>query len=562
MEIRHIVELLIFITMLCIFAPLFGMFAAKVMEGKRTILHPVFGWLERGLYRIGGIDPGTEMSWKTYALSLLLFNGAGFIIMFLILLFQKNLPLNQPGAESMSWHLALNTAVSFVTNTNWQAYSGEAALSWLAQTAGCTVQNFLSAAAGIAVLAALSRAFRRSESPSIGNFWADCVRSFVYILLPISMIAAVLLISQGVIQNFHEYAHIRTLEGIEQIIPSGPAASQIAIKQIGTNGGGFFGVNSAHPFENPTPVSNFIELLSIFLIPSALVFMFGWMIGSRKQALVIFAVMMTLFIGGLSLAVHSELGAHRVHQSYLMEGKEVRFGKFDSTLWDTATTCASSGSTNSALDSASPLTGLVMLFNMMTGEIIFGGVGSGMYGMLMYAILTIFIAGLMVGRTPEYLGKKIGSREIKMASIALLIPGFSILTFSGIACLMPAGLSSLGNGGPHGLTEILYAFTSASQNNGSSFGGLSTNTVFYNLATAAAMLTGRYAVIIPVLALTGSVASQKTLSPSEGTFRTDTAVFGIFLLSVIMIVGALTFFPALALGPVLDHLLLTAGHLF
>jgi K+-transporting ATPase ATPase A chain len=562
MESRYIFEIALFIGLLCIFAPLLGALTAKIMEGNRTFLHPVLSPIEHGIYRLSGINPEAEMSWSQYALALILFNAAGFLLMFIILLLQRFLPLNQPGAPSMSWPLALNTAVSFVTNTNWQAYSGESSLSWFSQMAGCTVQNFLSGATGIAVLAALSRAFSRSDSSTIGNFWADCVRSFLYILLPLSFILAIILISQGVVQNFASYLHIHTLEGADQVIAGGPAASQIAIKQIGTNGGGFFGVNSAHPFENPTPIANFIELFSIFLVPAALVFMFGRMIRAQKQGIVLFAVMLTLFAAGLFVTVHSELLPNTAHAAVSLEGKDLRFGAIDSALWDEVTTCASSGSTNAALDSAAPLTGLMMLFNMMTGEIIFGGVGSGMYGMIMYAILTIFIAGLMVGRTPEYLGKKIGGREIKMASIALLVPSFAILTLSAIACMIPAGTSSLGNTGPHGLSEILYAFTSASENNGSAFGGLNVNTVFYNLTTAAAMIIGRFSVIVPVLAVAGSVASQKTLAPSEGTFRTDTLIFAVFLLSVIFIVGALTFFPALALGPVLDHLLTSAGHLF
>ena len=500
------------------------------------------------------------MTWKTYTFSLLLFSGIGGLFLFILQLFQEYIPGNPNHLTNVPWHLAFNTTISFITNTNWQSYSGESTMSYLVQSLGLTVQNFLSAAIGISVLVALIRGFNRSSTGTIGNFWIDLVRSTLFILLPLSILLTIPLVQQGTIQNFNPNQIIKTMEGADQVLPMGPAASQIAIKQLGTNGGGFFGVNSSHPFENPTPLTNLLQMIAILLIPVALVFSFGRLLNKPKEAKAIFMVMLFLLILSLSVSLYSE----SVYNSTLnieksLEGKEVRFGTTSSVLWSTVTTCASNGSVNAMHESMNPLSGLAQLVNMMLGEIIFGGVGSGLYGMILFIILTVFIAGLLVGRTPEYLGKKIESFEIRMTMIGVLIPGLAILVFSFIALARNNGLTELTNSGPHGLSSILYAYTSAAGNNGSAFAGLAANNPFYNITLGIAMLIGRFGVIIPTLAIAGSLASKKSIAASSGTLRTDSTLFNIILIGVIMIVGGLTFFPALSLGPIAETILMNQG---
>jgi potassium-transporting ATPase potassium-binding subunit len=554
------IQIIIFLVLLVSLAPVLGKYMARVFTGEKHLLRPVFGWLENLIYRLSGKGNDEEMNWKTYLYAVLLFNMFGFVVLFLLLIFQAHLPLNTEKLPNVSWHLAFNTAMSFTTNTNWQSYSGENTLSYLIQMLGLTVQNFVSAATGIAVALALFRGLTRKTTEALGNFWTDMTRSIVYVLLPLSIVLTILLVGQGAVQTFSHYVKATTLQGTEQVIPLGPAASQIAIKQLGTNGGGFFGANSAHPFENPTPFSNFLELLAIIIIPAGLVFTFGYYMKSKRQAMAIFITMFSLFVAGLAFSLWSEYQLnHVLNVSGSMEGKETRIGVTNSVLWSVATSVTSSGSVNAMHDSLSPLSGLVAMFNLMLGEIIFGGVGSGMYGMLIFVLLTVFLAGLMVGRTPEYLGKKVEAYEIKMAILAILAPSIVIKIFTAIACTIPAGLAGLNNAGPHGLSEILYAFSSAAGNNGSAFGGLNTNTVFYNLMMGSGMFIGRFGIIIPVMAIAGSMAKKKITPVSSGTFRTDNWLFVMLLLSVILIVGGLTFFPPLALGPIVEHLLMNLG---
>jgi K+-transporting ATPase ATPase A chain len=556
-------QVVFYLVALTVFTPLLGGYMARVFDGERNFLHPVFGKLVNLIYRLGGVDTKESMNWKTYTIALLAFNFFGSFVVFLLQLFQFYLPLNPQGLQNISWDLSLNTAVSFMTNTNWQSYAGETTLSYLVQMAGLTVQNFLSAATGIAVMIALIRGIVRKTTNDIGNFWVDLVRSTVYVLLPLAILFAILFAGQGVVQTFSNYNAVTTLEGMQQTIPLGPAASQIAIKQLGTNGGGFFNVNSAHPFENPTPFSNFLEMLAILLIPSALVYTYGKMVGSTRQGWTLWGCMMFLFILGITISLWSEYHKNPVHQiSAAMEGKETRFGVTNSVLWSVATTDASNGSVNAMQDSLTPLSGFIAMLNIMLGEVVFGGVGAGMYGMLVFVILTVFIAGLMVGRTPEYLGKKIEAFEVKMAALAVLAPCVVILVFSAIASVMNVGLSSVGNSGPHGFSEILYAFTSAAGNNGSAFAGLNTNTLFYNITMAIGMLIGRFGVLVPMLAIGGSLARKKIIPVSSGTFKTDTLLFATLLIGVILIVGALTFFPALSLGPIIENLLMLKGQSF
>jgi K+-transporting ATPase ATPase A chain len=536
-------------------APFLGRYIAKVFTDSKplTFLAPV----ERIIYRFSGIDPGREMHWTHYLGALLLFNGIGLVTVFIVQIAQGLLPLNPEHLKGVDPLLAFNTAVSFVTNTNWQAYSGESTMSYLVQMIGLTVQNFLSAATGLAVMVALARGIIRQKSGTIGNFWVDTVRATLYILLPLSVILAVILIGQGVVQTFSPYVNVHTLAGADQIIPVGPAASQIAIKQIGTNGGGFFSVNSAHPFENPTPFSNFLEMVSILLIPVAQVFAFGRLIKNQKHGHTIFGVMATILIVGFCIAWFSEVStASIVGVPGMMEGKECRFGIMNSVLWETATTAASNGSVNAMHDSMSPLAILVAFINMMLGEIVFGGVGSGLYGMIIFVLLTIFLVGLMVGRTPEYLGKKIESREIRWTMAGLLIPNLLILIGSAIAFLNSSATAGILNNGPHGLSEIVYACTSAAANNGSALAGLSVNSPFYNSLLPVLMLLGRFGVIIPVLVITGSLAGKHQIAENEGTFHADNTLFAIVLLVSILIVAALTFVPVLLLGPVAEHLLM------
>jgi potassium-transporting ATPase potassium-binding subunit len=558
-----LLQIAAFIGALVLLTPPLGAFMARVLTGGRTFLHPILGPLERATYRLAGIDPTREMTWRAYAVALMVFNTAGFLILLAILLAQGVLPLNPQSLSGLKFPLAFNTASSFMTNTNWQAYSGEAALSYFSQMIGLNFQNFVSAATGIAAFAAVARGFARHSTQTLGNFWADLVRSTLYILLPLCIALAIVLVSQGVVQNFSGYLTVKTVEGAEQVIPQGPAASQIAIKQLGTNGGGFFGVNSAHPFENPTPLSNFLQALAILLLPAALTHTFGVMVGDRRQGWAIFAAMMVLFIGGLALSGWAETQPNPITQlASNMEGKEQRFGVMNSVLWSTATTAASNGSVNAMHDSLSPLAGGVALFNMMLGEIIFGGVGCGLYGMLMYVLLTVFIAGLMVGRTPEYLGKKIEAYEMRLAILVLIVPSALVLIGATIACLYPTALASLANNGPHGLGEILYAFASAANNNGSAFAGLSADTPFYNYALGICMFVGRFVCLLPVLAIAGSLAAKKNAPISSGTFPTNGLPFVILLLAIILIVGALTHLPALALGPIAEHVLMLQGRTF
>jgi potassium-transporting ATPase potassium-binding subunit len=549
-------QILVYLLILLLLIPVMGSYMAKVFLDEKHFLSPVLLPLEKFFYRSLSIDTG-EMDWKKYTRSLLYFNLGGFLFLFGIMLIQQYLPLNPQKLPGVPWPLAFNTAVSFVTNTNWQAYGGENTMSYLVQMLGLTVQNFLSAATGIAVMLAIVRGLSRKTTSTIGNFWVDMTKSVIYILLPLSVLFSIVLLGEGVVQTFKPYEKAITIEGQEQVIPLGPVASQIAIKQIGTNGGGYFNANSAHPFENPTPLSNFLEMLAILLIPAALTITYGKMTGSKRQGYTILAVMFLLLVTGIIISYYSETSFRMLNGvNVSMEGKESRFGIGNSVLWSVVTTDASNGSVNAMHDSLTPLSGMVAMFNIMLGEIVFGGVGSGIYGILMFIILTVFIAGLMVGRSPEFLGKKIEAPEVKMAILAILLPNFVILVFTSIALMTNAGLSSLNNPGPHGLSEILYAFTSAAGNNGSAFAGLNANTVFYNILTGIGMIIGRFGVIIPALAISGSMAVKKVTPVSAGTFRTDTWLFGLLLISVILIVGGLTFFPALSFGPVVEHLLM------
>ncbi|WP_374001764.1 potassium-transporting ATPase subunit KdpA [Bdellovibrio bacteriovorus] len=541
--------------------PVLGGYMARVFQGERTWVTPLLRPLEGFIYKLSGVLENEEMTWRRYAWSLLCFNVLGLGFLMALQMFQALLPLNPEGLGNLTWHLAFNTAVSFVTNTNWQSYSGESTMSYLTQMLGLGVQNFVSAATGFAVFLAFTRGMARKQMSTLGNFWVDLTRSTVYVLLPAALILAICLVGQGVVQNFSEYQKVVTLEGAEQALPQGPAASQIAIKQLGSNGGGFFGVNSAHPYENPTPFSNFLQMISLILLASGCTYAFGVMVNAKKQGWVLFATMMSILILMLSVSLSSEYGSNPViGQAALMEGKETRFGVTNSVLWSVLTTSASNGSVNSMHGSLSPLSGGVAMVNMMLGEVIFGGVGAGMYGMLLFALLSVFISGLMVGRTPEYLGKKIEAREMIWVVVGVLAPCATILTFSACALIVPAGVAGMAHQGPHGLSEALYAFTSAAGNNGSAFASLSVNAPFYNVMLALAMLIGRFAIIFPVLAVAGSLVQKNVAPLSLGTFRTDTVLFAFVLAMVILVVGALTFFPVLSLGPVLEHLLMMRGH--
>ena len=563
MSTSDVIQIAVYVAALVLLAPVLGVYMARVFSGESHFLSRTLGWLERIIYKLAGIDSGREMSWKGYAVALLVFKALCIVVVYLIQVLQGLLPGNPQHLGAPSWHLALNTAISFVTNTNWQAYAGETTMSYLTQMIALTVQNFLSAAGGIAVMLALIRGIVRRTSQTVGNFWVDMVRSVVYVLLPLSIILALLLAGQGVIQTMAPAQTVTTLEGGSQTIPLGPVASQIAIKQLGTNGGGFFNANSAHPFENPTPFSNFLEMLALLLIPAALTYTYGRMVGSRKQGILLFTVMLLLFLGALAVSLKSEFAANpALGTATNMEGKETRLGIVNSVLWSVATTDASNGSVNAMHESLSPLAGGVCMFNIMLGEIVFGGVGSGLYGMLLFVLMTVFLAGLMVGRTPEYLGKKIEAREMQMVILAILAPSAAILLGAGIACVFPIALSGVSTNGPHGLSEILYAYTSAAGNNGSAFAGLNANTPYYNLTLGLTMLIGRFAVIFPTLAIAGSLAAKKYSPPSAGTFATDNTIFAVLLVGVIVIVGALTFVPALSLGPVIEHFLMNAGRVF
>ncbi len=558
MLVPDVIQLATLAILLVALTPLLGGFMARVFEGQPHIFTKPLGWLERVVYTGSGISSKAEMNWKEYATSLIFFNVIGILFVFGLQMLQAHLPLNPQGVAGVSWHSALNTAVSFVTNTNWQGYAGETTMSYLTQMLGLTSQNFVSAATGIAVAVALARGIAQKSSSSLGNFWVDLTRATIYILLPGSIIYALFLVGEGVVQTFSPYAAATTLEGAKQTLPLGPAASQISIKMLGTNGGGFFNANSAHPFENPTPLSNFVQMLSIFLIPAALTFTFGTIAKNRRHGWVIFGTMFALFVGILALALASEF----LYNPVLMEGKETRFGAFSSVLFAMITTMASCGAINTLHSSLSPLTGGLAMLNMQVGEVIFGGVGAGLYGMMLFVILTVFLAGLMVGRSPEYLGKKIEAREVTMVILAILAPSTMILLGTGLSVVLPTALASVSSAGPHGFSEILYAFTSAAANNGSAFAGLNANTPYYNVMLAIAMFVGRFAVILPVLAVAGSFAAKKISPPSPGTFEVDTPLFGGLLIAVILIVGGLTFFPALALGPIVEHLLMLRDQTF
>jgi K+-transporting ATPase ATPase A chain len=588
-------QIVLYLLMLVACVKPLGAFMAHVYEGERTFLSPVLGPLERLTYRIAGIDAAHEHDWKKYTLAVLAFNLVGVLVVYLLQRLQHVLPLNPQAFAAPSPDSAFNTAVSFATNTNWQGYGGESTMSYLTQMLGFGVQNFVSAASGMAVLVALIRGFVRRQATGLGNFWVDVTRGTLYVLLPLSTILALVLVSQGVVQSFAPYRTVGLVEPVtvqmpqtdatgnpvtdakgvavtapqvvtEQTIPLGPAASQIAIKQLGTNGGGFFNVNSAHPFENPNPLTNFLEVLAILLIPAALCYTFGRMIGDTRQGWALLAAMLVIFVpltfagyaaeqaGNPLLGTTVDQQASALQSGGNMEGKEVRFGIANSVLWASATTAASNGSVNAMHGSFTPLGGLVPMWLIQLGEVVFGGVGSGLYGMLMFAIVAVFIAGLMVGRTPEYLGKKIEAYEVKMASLVLLIPCAVVLIGTAVASVVPDAVANVGNPGPHGFSEILYAFSSAGNNNGSAFGGLSANNPFYNVALGIAMWLARYWLMIPVLAIAGSLAAKRTMATTAGTLPTHGPLFVSLLVGVVLLVGALTFVPALALGPVVEHL--------
>ena len=564
--------ILYFVTLLLLAKPL-GVYMAAVYENRPVLINRLLASLEAGIYRFSGVKPEQEMRWKEYAAALLWFNLFGGLAVFALQMLQAYLPLNPQQMNNVSVDSAFNTAVSFITNTNWQGYSGETTMSYLTQILGLSVQNFVSAATGMAVLVAMIRGFQRKHSETIGNFWADLTRGTLYILMPLSFVLALVLAGQGVVQTFKPYHTLPLVEQVgtatettTQTLALGPAASQVAIKQLGTNGGGFFNANSAHPFENPTPLSNFLEMLSLLLIPAALCHTFGTMVGDSRQGWAILSAMTLVMVGLVFVTAAYEqsgnpaLTALGIEQSVSidqsggnMEGKETRFGIVNSALWATATAAASNGSVNAMHDSFTPLGGLVPMWLIQLGEVIFGGVGSGLYGMLVFALIAVFVAGLMIGRTPEYLGKKIEAFEIKMAAIIILIPAFFILGGTAIAIMVEAGKTAVANPGAHGFSEILYAFSSAAGNNGSAFAGLSANSPFYNIALGIVMLFGRYGIIIPVLAIAGSLAEKKTVPTTLGTLSTHTPLFVMLLIGIVLLVGALTFVPALALGPVVEH---------
>jgi K+-transporting ATPase ATPase A chain len=575
MTANGIAQILVFLAVIAALAVPFGTYMARVFSGERTLLSPVLVPVEKFLYRLSGVDATREQNWVTYAVAMLLFNLFCFVSLYALLRLQAFLPFNPQGMTAVASDLSLNTAVSFTTNTNWQNYGGETTLSYLVQMAGLTVHNFVSAATGVAMCIALIRGFVRRSGTTIGNFWVDLTRCNLYVLLPVSIIGALVFAWQGMPQNLGAYVVAHTLEGAKQVIAQGPVASQIVIKTFGTNGGGFFNANAAHPYENPTALTNVLTVMLEFGIGAGLTMTFGRMVGNLKQGWALFGAMAILFLAGVFVSYQAESAgnpaftplaisqqASDVQAGGNMEGKEVRFGIADSSLFETTTTDTSTGAVNSAHDSYTPIGGLVPIVNMQLGEIIFGGVGCGLYGMLLFAILAVFIAGLMVGRTPEYLGKKIESREVKMAMLAILSVPLSALGFTAIASVLPAGLAGIANNGPHGFSEILYAYTSQTANNGSAFGGLSGNTMFYNLTGAAAMLIGRFAIAVPVLAIAGSLVGKKLVPASAGTFPTDNGLFVGLLLGVIIITGGLIYFPADILGPVIEHLQMQAGKLY
>jgi K+-transporting ATPase ATPase A chain len=575
MTISGWVQIALFSVIVILITRPLGGYMTRVFNGERTFLSPVLRPVERAVYWCCGVDEKEEQHWLTYAVAMLLFSVAGFVTLYALQRFQDILPFNPQGQSAVAPDLAFNTSVSFVTNTNWQAYSGETTMSYLTQMAGLTVHNFVSAATGIAMALALIRGFVRREAKTIGNFWVDLTRCTLYILLPISIVVGLVLVWQGVPQNLGAYVDATTLEGAKQTIAQGPVASQEIIKELGTNGGGFFNANSSHPYENPNSVTNLIELVAIFSIGAALTNVLGRMVKDERQGWAIFAAMGLLFVAGVATAYWSEAHGNPAFAQYSvdttasatqaggnMEGKEVRFAPALSALWATVTTDTSCGAVNSLHDSYLPIGGMVPLINMQLGEVIFGGVGSGLYGILAFAIAAMFVAGLMVGRTPEYLGKKLEAKEVKMTILALLSLPLSILGWTALATILPAGLAGIANGGPHGFSEILYAYTEGTANNGSAFAGLSANTIFYNLTIAAAMLIGRFIFVIPMLAVAGSLAQKKLLAPSAGTFPTHRPLFVGLLVGVILIMGGLTYFPAVSLGPAVEQVAMNQGKLF
>ena len=544
-----------------------GWYMTRVFNGDRTFLSPILRPVELGLYRLGGVDESREQHWLTYTVAMLFFHVGGFLILYGLLRLQGFLPFNPQGMTAVPEYLSFNTAVSFITNTNWQNYGGESTLSYLVQMLGLTHQNFLSAATGIVLAVALVRGFARASAKTVGNFWVDITRCTLYILMPICIPFALILVWQGMPQTLGAYVDATTLEGAKQTIAVGPVASQVAIKMLGTNGGGFFNANAAHPFENPTALSNFLQIVSIFALGAALTNVFGRMVGDQRQGWAILAAMGVLFIAGVAVAYWAEAAGNPQFAGLgldpaNMEGKEVRFGVALSALFAVITTAASCGAVNAMHDSFTPLGGMIPLINMELGEIIVGGVGAGLYGMLIFVVITIFVAGLMVGRTPEYVGKKIEAKEVKMAMLAILVLPLMFLGWTAVATVLPSAVASIANPGPHGFSEILYLFTSSTANNGSAFGGITGNTPFYNTTGAVAMFVGRFFMIIPAMAIAGSLAAKKTLPPSAGTFPTHGGLFVGLLVGVILIIGGLTFFPALALGPIVEQLAMSAGTLF
>jgi K+-transporting ATPase ATPase A chain len=561
------VQIILYCAVVVALAKPLGWYMTRVFNGERTVLSPVLRPIESTLYWAAGVGEKREQHWITYTTAMLLFNAAGFVLLYGLLRLQASLPFNPAEMSAVAPDLAFNTAVSFVTNTNWQNYGGESTLSYLVQMAGLTVQNFISAATGIALAVAMIRGFSRASAKTIGNFWLDVTRCTLYILLPICIIYALFLVWQGMPQTLGAYVDAETLEGAKQTIAVGPVASQVAIKMLGTNGGGFFNANASHPFENPTALSNFAQMTSIFVIGAALTNVFGRMVGNERQGWAILAVMGVLFVAGVAAAYWAEARGNDAFTALglaggNMEGKEVRFGIVASALFAVVTTAASCGAVNAMHDSFTALGGMIPLINIQLGEIIVGGVGAGLYGMLLFVILAIFVAGLMVGRTPEYVGKKIETKEVKMAMLAILILPLMILGWTAVAVVYPTAVASMANTGPHGFSEVLYAFSSQTGNNGSAFAGLTGNIAFYNLTGAVAMLVGRFWMIIPAMAIAGSLAAKKTVPPSAGTFPTTGGLFVGLVVGVILIVGGLTFFPALALGPIVEHLAMTSNTLF
>jgi potassium-transporting ATPase potassium-binding subunit len=561
------IQILLFCAVLIALVKPLGWYMTRVFNGERTFMSPVLRPVEVAIYRISGVEERREQHWVNYTIAMLFFHVGGFLILYALMRLQAMLPFNPAEQSAVAQDLSFNTAISFITNTNWQNYGGESTMSYLVQMLGLTHQNFLSAATGIALAVALIRGFSRSSTRTIGNFWVDVTRTTLYVLLPICVLYTIFLVWQGIPQTLGAYVEATTLEGGKQTIAVGPVASQVAIKMLGTNGGGFFNANAAHPFENPTALSNFVQILSIFVIGASLTNVFGRMVGNQRHGWAILAVMGVLFLSGVIVTYWAEAGGTAPLEALglgggNMEGKEVRFGIVASSLFAVVTTAASCGAVNAMHDSFTALGGMIPLINMQLGEIIVGGVGAGLYGMLLFVVLSIFVAGLMVGRTPEYVGKKIEAREVKMAMLAILVLPLMYLGWTAVAVVSPSAVASMANAGPHGFTEVLYAYTSATGNNGSAFAGLSGNTFFYNLTLASAMFVGRFFMIIPAMAMAGSLAGKKSIPPSAGTLPTTGGLFVGLVVGVILIIGGLTFFPALALGPIVEHLAMNAGTLF